>query len=197
MAIFLSFPFGILIYYRVQNEYQDELLYSYKVKPFYLQATDNSSISLSDLRSKVTLLAVIPSKCLSPDQLDEALQRSQKWAKEQLGNKSKKPFQLIAMYQDNIDVSLDWLQVHLEGEQVFRREIEPFFENVSSVQELNLVFIDQNAVVKGVFPYSGIEDWKEIEGLWSRLIFNHYLTDYLSKRTFFGPKREQGARYYH
>ncbi|MFK7825352.1 MAG: hypothetical protein AB8G05_14450 [Oligoflexales bacterium] len=196
MAIFLIIPVGVLIYFKVQNHSQDRLSSHYKVRPFYLQTSENMGFSLSDLRNKVTLLALIPAKCLTQQEINEALYRSQKWANEQLGSNKSKPFQLVALTEGQIEVPHQWTQIKVEDGQVFQKKLDPFLEGEFLPQELSLVFIDQNAVVTGVFSYSGIEDWKEIEALWSKLVFNHYLSDYLSKRTFFGPKREHSFNYH-
>ncbi|NRA45124.1 MAG: hypothetical protein HRU09_09240 [Oligoflexales bacterium] len=196
VAIFLSIPVGFLIYFKIQNQYQEEVLSYYKVKPFYLQTTEQVGVSLSDLRNKVTLLAIVPSKSLGKQELMQVLTRAQEWANEQLGNKNQKPFQLIALTETSEKIPEQWVQIELGEDQVFAQEVEPFLEGGLEPDDLSLVFIDQNAVVKGVFDYSQIGDWGEVEALWSRLVFNHYLTDYLSKRTFFGPKRDRSLQYY-
>ena len=196
MAIILCIPVGFLIYYKLQNQYQDRLISDYKVKPFFLQTTKQVGLSLSDLRNKITLLAIVPAKCLRDQELSDALERAQKWANEQLGNKTQKPFQLIAISESSVVVPEQWMHIHLGEGSDFGKEIEPFLERGFDQDDLNLVFVDQNAVVRGVFSYSEIGDWGEVEAFWSRLVFNHYLSDYLSKRTFFGPKRDQGLKYH-
>ena len=196
MAILLFIPVGVLIYFKLQTHNQDRLNSQYKVKPFYLETTEDIGFSLSDLRNKVTLLAVVPAKCLTPQELSEALSRSQKWVNEQLQNGSKKPFQLVALTEGQAEVPKDWTHIRIKNDQGFQKEVNPFLNGNFSPGELSFVFIDQDAVVKGVFSHSMIGDWGKIEAVWSKLVFNHYLTDYLSKRTFFGPKRENALNYH-
>lgn len=191
MAIFLSIPMIFIVWVKTQYTSKVGEQSSGETGLFYLETSNGASFTNIHLRNQVSLIAIVPSKC--QDCTPEAFNKARMWAEDHLSYEGikKVPYQLILLGQTEPDPGPEWIKLNIPAThpESFEEEIRPFLGDAEWANKLTWVLINEKAELSGVFPNSDTS-WSSVTRLWSKVTFNHYLSDYLSKRTFFGPKKE-------
>lgn len=192
LGLILLIPIISVIYLK-QKSSSNKSEMTYPVKPFFLQG-ERGSLTLHDLRGKISLVALIPKKTSPSDKdLSKILHQIEAWAKSQFKNSTQKspPYQLITISEETASSSSNWIPFILGSK--FREEVNAFLGHTDLLTETFFLLIDENANVRTKFAAEE-KTWDHTKSTWSKLIFNLYLQDYLSKRTFFGPKKESSLK---
>lgn len=191
MAIFLSVPLVFIVWIKTQYKSDIGEQSAGETGAFYLETRKGESFTNINLRNQVTLMAIAPSGCL--DCTIETFDKARLWAEEHLSYEGikKVPYQLVLLGEARVNPGSEWIRLKVTNTQgvAFEEEIRPFLGDAEWTNKLTWVLINEKAELTGVFPNSD-SSWSSVTRLWSKVTFNHYLSDYLSKRTFFGPKKE-------
>ena len=194
LGALLLTPLGAMLYLD-RTEANIALDEPIKIDAFVLKDEGGMSATKFDLEGSITVLLSLPSSC-SDDCLalvDEAIQPVQKFIESKLT-------------YDGLEVTP--IQSWAVGESLQQANLDPFWRQfpIASKQEhligtsklehqAYLAVIDQYAEVKVMIDLSNGERLGYVNPLLSRMVMNHFMKDYLAKRTFFRrePKFEEPA----
>ena len=190
VAIVLLLPMSYLIYQHLHRSQNHRDWVDYYIKPFYFNLSTGEGFGFNDLRSQTSLIAIIPKS--NKEEFEKLMLKIETWAVRELnyGKNLKHSVNLYVMSEGPIDSSQMWKKIIYNPGLPFEVEVKPFLRDNETINEFKVLYVDPNLIVRSEYTEGQRQQWTAVKKLWSKLIFNNQLDQYLSKRTFFGPKKE-------
>lgn len=190
ITMILCFSFIGTIYYFKQQSMNEEEKPIKEIEDFLLSASDGLFFTKAHLKNKVTVLFYIGPEKASYDSEKKYLDHTASYIDDQLKNQLNQKTLLLAFADFKESDYPSW---HLIPRNSSQKEelvkIDPELDQSSGI-----IFFDKFARPRGKILLSKADNEaqikQQIEKMLSKLLFDQYLNDYLSKRTFFGPKRD-------
>ncbi|MCB9229925.1 MAG: hypothetical protein H6618_09960 [Deltaproteobacteria bacterium] len=191
MALFLSIPLLFILYHHQQNNQSGQPEVLNESDDFYFVTEDGNPFTKSSLRNMISLLAFVPKDCVRCQQ--ERFRQVQSWAELHLKHRSQThlSWQLLVFGSEQSTPGDGWLRLHSPPgiEASPEEEMLPITgSSTLDTDRISWIMINENGSVLGIFPDEE-SSWEALTRLWSKSLFNQYLSSYLSTRTFFGPRR--------
>jgi hypothetical protein len=156
---------------------------------------DEGAIPLNreELRRSITVLLYWPKSCVASDSCKIARERVnqlQNWVNESLKprwSEENNPLKLVVIGEGALDVP------RAEGWRFFSEAPQPgsIVPQAMDMSKPWAVVIDNNLLFAALEDLSQPIDFQRLERVLSKTTFDQYLGNYLSRRTFMGPKRHQ------
>lgn len=174
-----------------------------QVQEFLITDAQGAAMSRFDLDGNLTFVAWLGGVCADPAAVPclrakEQLEALSVWAEKRLlyaDENEQSPVRLVVAVQKGLALPAAWRRVDLAADG--SGDARALLPGGCAEQGAPLVVIDQSAHARRCFPLAGEEPWTDLKPLLSRMTINHYMHDYLAKRTFFRrePKKvdEAGA----
>ena len=201
LALFLSVPLIFIIrYHKTSSDTATAPGCNNDVQDFYFEVQGGKPFTKTHLKNKITLLAIAPAGCrqCGEDRFGTLTSQAVSGLSYQgkAHSQKQKPWQLLYFGAREFFPGDPW--VHLEnptGLAASRKSLEPELRaftcgHLLNPDSLSWLLIDEHARLIGIFEDSA-KDRQDLDWRWSKATFNYYLSDYLSKRTFFGPRRKR------
>ena len=194
VAIILSLPLGYLMYLHSKRPDINPGINEYTLKPFFFMTDAGQGISFNDFRNKISLLAIVPEFTThsKASMIEDQLAKIEKWAVDELKIQEdlQQSVNLFLLSTPELKVSEKWNHLIVNPESDFNIEVQPFLRTHEFIEDFKIILVDSNLSVKAEYSPKSPYSWEDVKKVWSKMIFNHFLDHYLSKRTFFGPKKE-------
>jgi len=188
LTVFLVAPLLYLFYYQSKLMNPPLTIALEEVPPFLMEVEgDREWFTNQRLLGKVTFLSFAPEVCLEACQdqvnnlaliVDNFIQQMQK---SEYNDQNKLELQRVGFSSHD-----DLVIVRNEHSKI---DIHSFFDSIHQPEEVGVFVFDRLSRLVGFFPETIIAK-EESRRLISKLVFTNYMDDYLSRRTFFGVKKE-------
>lgn len=158
-----------------------------EVAPFLMDLTDGEWFTNQRLLGKVTFLSYVPDSCLADCQnisqnIDATLvELMAQMQKSKYNEQNVLKLQTVGYLSSSTFV--------LKRTQNTTEDFKSLFKAVHLSDQIGVFVFDRIAQLIGFFPSNTIGS-EGSRRLISKLVFTNYMDDYLSRRTFFGVKKE-------
>jgi hypothetical protein len=188
LALFLVLPISYRVWLEYGSEYSKLDSGLGTVQPFVLRDTKDIPLTKETLARSVSVVLNIPAS-MNPEHT-EIIKNNvtfiSKWISENLilsNPEEKNPLNLLVIGDDFGLTTPNWRKFNAKVES------GSLIPEKYSPDDPLLVLIDPNLEFAGTWSLSKEQPNNTLEKVFSRTIFEQYLGNYLSRRTFMGPKR--------
>ncbi len=188
LTIFFVAPLLYLFYYQSKLKNPPITIALEEVPPFLMEVEgDKEWFTNQRLLGKVTFLSFAPEICSEvckeqvkslENTVDGFIQQMQK---SEYNVQNKLELQRVGFSSTN--------EIVLVRNEHSQQDISSFFTLILKSEEVGVFVFDRLSRLVGFFPETVIAT-EESRRLMSKLVFTNYMDDYLSRRTFFGVKKE-------
>lgn len=162
-----------------------------EVAEFLTADAGGQAMSRFDLDGNLTFVAWLGGVCKDPTagscrRAREQLEALSAWIAKRLVYSDKDertPVRLVGVAQKDIILPAIWRKVEVAADGA--GEARVLLPAACPEGAAPLVVIDQSVHARRCFSLAGTASWTDLKPLLSRMTINHYMHDYLAKRTFF------------
>lgn len=188
LSVFFVAPLLYLLYH--QNNFKNPPLTIAleEVPPFLMEVKgDREWFTNQRLLGKITFLSFVPENCSEvckqqaknlENTVDGFIQQMQR---SEYNDQNKLELQRVGFSPHD--------EIILIRNEHSQQDISSFFTLIHKSEEVGVFVFDRLSRLVGFFPETVIAT-EESRRLISKLVFTNYMDDYLSRRTFFGVKKE-------
>jgi hypothetical protein len=163
------------------------------VGEFIIRDESGAPLNHDQLRRSVTVVLHWPKSCLEAGNCDAArntVNQVQSWVSQSLKPKwteENNPLNLVIVGEGAMSLP------RADGWRVFPGQVEPgtIIPSTSDTSKPWVLIIDNNLLFAAQENLAGTVNFEALERVLSKTAFDQYLGNYLSSRTFMGPKRRQ------
>lgn len=157
------------------------------VAPFLMDLEDGEWFTNQRLLGKVTFLSYLPDSC--PEECQKLSQDLDATLVEIMSQMQKSKYNEQNILNLQTVSFLNGSTFLLKRTENTTGDFKALFHSVHATEELGVFVFDRLAQLIGFFPSNTIGN-EDSRRLISKLVFTNYMDDYLSRRTFFGVKKE-------
>lgn len=163
------------------------------VGEFILRDDSGSALNRDQLRRSVTIVIYWPKKCEDPQSCHgarDAVKKVQNWVADSLQprwTEEKNPLNLFVAGESAVELP------RLPSWRIFPGVVDPgtIIPGRLDTSKPHVVVIDNNLLFAASEDLEQGVNFEKLERVLSKTAFDQYLGNYLSGRTFMGPKRHQ------